>query len=63
MTNTMENTRSLRMDMPSIVAQQPHGSIPATKMKDESVSVTFRLIRLGYSSFSRVCFNEATCAV
>ena len=39
MANTMENTRSLMMDMPSMVARQPHDSIPARKVKDQSVSV------------------------
>jgi hypothetical protein len=71
MANTMENTRSLRMDMSSVIARQPYDCTPAGKMKDESVSVMFRLIRLGYSGFNHVCIQrepclystKATCAV
>ncbi len=32
MANTMENARSLRMDMSSVIARQPHECIPARKM-------------------------------
>jgi hypothetical protein len=45
MANTMENTRSLMMDMAGMVARERSDSIPARRMKNESVSVMLRLIR------------------
>lgn len=54
MANTMENTTSLMMDMASMVARERSDSILARKMKNESVSVMFRLIRLGFLTFNDV---------
>jgi hypothetical protein len=53
MANTTENTRSLMMDMSSVIARQPHDCIPARKMKDESVSVMFRSIDSRHGEESR----------